>query len=356
MRNKVLDFLRDGSGIPEERYNKAMELYRKSEGNSTASVNYYNRAGYTVHNLEHVTYDLRKLHGITDMDLVVVAQPLDDSGQSKNNGPSKELLQQLLAFDPEATKYPDAKKLSKELNLELADQKKATIFEALEKAKAEEVAKIDTTVTEDGTDGTGKENVQIININGVDVAIIDKGDVITAITEAPEAAKAGFKLREEFPFLGEADCPDKLKILVADMFTAWDNYKKAHAELLVITEEGAEPRGMTDAEIFEIANGAIEDFEANRSIWAELDYYKEHKEILGNHPIFADDMLKEAVAKMNSAETLNRRNNLRTYISRESKKIKPDTAPDKADKIRAKIKEYTQELELLDAKLDAKDS
>ena len=41
-------------------------------------------------------------------------------------------------------------------------------------------------------------------------------------SEAPETVRKAIRFREEFPFLRQPDCPDELKVLVADMFSAYD--------------------------------------------------------------------------------------------------------------------------------------
>lgn len=57
----------------------------------------------------------------------------------------------------------------------------------------------------------------------------------------------------------------------------------------------------------------------NREIWAELDYYEEFGEVLGNHPKLARLKLEQDIKLYDKFEALKRRNNLRTYISRDSK-------------------------------------
>ena len=345
MREKVLEFLRSGEGIPEERYNEAMALYRKSEGKSIPSVNYYNRAGYTAINLANITYDLQKLYGIGDVELLKKSEV--KSKRSPAGGKkfadalvdmAKALADKLIAFDPEKADYNDARSLAAEFNLDFPDQKKETIFKALGKIKADYYKLLE----DNGTD---------IPKNDTDVPKIETKPLGEELISAPEDAKKGLSLREKFPFLADDDCPDKLKVLVADMLTAWDNYKKAHAQLFTLTEEGKDGKEMTNAEIYEVAKEAIDNFEKNHAIWDELNYYAEHKEVLGNHPIFADDVLKEGVKKMSDADALKRRNNLRSYISKENKKLKPSTKEDAAKKIKDKVQKYTQELHLLDEKL-----
>jgi hypothetical protein len=77
--------------------------------------------------------------------------------------------------------------------------------------------------------------------------------------------------------LRQNDCPPELKILVADMLTAYDQYKQGHACLFT---------ARTHEEIQKAARDTVENFLENRRIWKELNHYKEKGVILGEHPIF----------------------------------------------------------------------
>ena len=44
--------------------------------------------------------------------------------------------------------------------------------------------------------------------------------------EVPETVRKTIRFREEFPFLNEKDCPNEFKILVSDMFSAYDLYRE----------------------------------------------------------------------------------------------------------------------------------
>lgn len=55
--------------------------------------------------------------------------------------------------------------------------------------------------------------------------------------EAPEPMRKMIRFREKYPFLNSPDCPDILKVLVADMFTAYGEYKAAHARLQELGDE-----------------------------------------------------------------------------------------------------------------------
>ena len=54
---------------------------------------------------------------------------------------------------------------------------------------------------------------------------------------APETVTKMIRFREKFTFLNSPDCPDILKILVSDMFTAYGKYKEAFARLEVTPDD-----------------------------------------------------------------------------------------------------------------------
>ncbi len=84
-------------------------------------------------------------------------------------------------------------------------------------------------------------------------------------------------LREDWPFLSEADCPPELKILIADKISCYHRYCTAHARLFDC---------LTLGECFETAREVVDNYLENRLIFEELHYYKEHHTVLGRHPVF----------------------------------------------------------------------
>lgn len=405
MRDKVLAFLKDKTGLPEERYNEAMSLMRKSEGKSIPAVNYYNRAGYTAENLKTICYDLQTLHGIKDLELrakKAAKAKVKKLVGSSENGFTMSLIKAIQEAPEElkvaikiAEKYTELwesdvdalgfyydavvafgekhKELLENEKANHSDKKFADLFtQAVGDVEipAELITNIEAALGSDAGTDTGKviegtdfgvDSTDItkkgtdIPENGTAIAKIETSTSLSdqlkeKLANAPEPVKGGLKLRERFAFLGEKDCPDKLKVLVADMLTAWDDFKAGHTALTVVATESGE-KTLTSSEIYELAKETIDAFELNHAIWDELEYYNEHKEILGNHPIFADEKLKEKVAGLEDAAVVNRRNNVRSYISKEKKKLKPDTTEEAAKKINTKIKELNQELLLLEERL-----
>lgn len=83
--------------------------------------------------------------------------------------------------------------------------------------------------------------------------------------------------RDEFPFLNSPECPMELKALVTDKFSTYYRYRDLHGTLENCTSL---------SECADHSRDIIDSYLENRSIWAELDYYKQHHSILGKHPIF----------------------------------------------------------------------
>lgn len=99
--------------------------------------------------------------------------------------------------------------------------------------------------------------------------------------ETPEPVKKMIRFRDKYPFLNSPDCPDVLKVLVADMFTSYDNYKAAHARLQVLADDEA-AAAVADCE------KVVTEYLKNREIWDELEYYRENGAILGKAAKFRE--------------------------------------------------------------------
>jgi hypothetical protein len=131
--------------------------------------------------------------------------------------------------------------------------------------------------------------IRLIKINPVKNAKMLKDSLCKiANVEAPAHTSTGAPptsgnfpkvdtFRSEFPFLNRPDCPIELKALVTDKFTSFYTYRDLHRSLRDCTNL---------TECAQTAKALVENFAENRAIWAELEYYKKHKVLLGKHPIF----------------------------------------------------------------------
>lgn len=131
--------------------------------------------------------------------------------------------------------------------------------------------------------------------------------------ELPEVARKTIKIREEFPFLKEDNCPDAIKLLVHDMFTEYDKYRAAHKRLSEAPENEDLDVLFTDAQT------TVESYLSNRQIWEELEHYKEHGTILGAHPKLVEYTFQKEIEALDDAELLKKRNNARSNVSKAKK-------------------------------------
>jgi hypothetical protein len=166
----------------------------------------------------------------------------------------------------------------------------------------------------------------------------------TKLTEVPEYVKKTIRLREEFPFLKEVTCPKELKILVADMITAYEKYREAHVALF---------DAATHEEIATICGEILDNYIENRDIWAELTYYKEKGKVLGKHTIFElQDKIKQ-LKKMKPADLAKRMNTLEQNIRRDkltiSENKKPELLTKRQDSLLLKEQELVEVKRLLEA-------
>lgn len=143
------------------------------------------------------------------------------------------------------------------------------------------------------------------------------------VAEMSAEEKEGYQLHVQYPFLRDKKVPKEFKELINDKITAFVAYKEGHQELFDKVAAVAEPQ-LTETEIYEIASTVVDEFLLNHAIKKELDHYRDNKEILGEHEIFADLKLQREVDAVKPEKLQGIYNNLKSQISRVKKK--PETA------------------------------
>ncbi len=140
-------------------------------------------------------------------------------------------------------------------------------------------------------------------------------------TEVPfsQTLTKGGRFREDWPFLSEPDCPTELKALAADMITSWHNYVNAHEDLFKCT---------TPEECFEAAEKTVRNFTQNSSSRLEFQYYKEHRRVLGKHPIFALAKKMDELRRLPVTSLIQKRKNVQDSIWRAERGIRKGDRPD----------------------------
>lgn len=297
-KQRVLEYIKHDRSLAGAR-----NLYNSLPGKSLSFQQSINRYRETDSNLKKVAYHLCKTVGIEERQLLALWQnPVNPKKEvvEKNevvglDEPS--LAERLLQFDSENAEWSDIQALaadvSDELEKEPEGRKKTDLLPFIQEAREVYIQK----------------EAQLV----------------------PLKVKQSIKLREQFPFLREKECPDVLKLLVSDLITAYENYKEGRKKLF---------DSMTREEEEILARDIVDNFIANKEAFAELEHYKESGEILGAHPIFEDIKIKEGLKKLSADELSNKAGALRKNISTNKKKAgETEDAEDKA-KYEQKVEDY----------------
>ena len=331
MKQKVIEFFQN---LPIEKYdqfNDAFELYRKCEGKNPSVERSINAAGFSERNLENLLYDLQKLHGITDVEKVAVAQLAVVSDQSAEEIESEkwELL------------HPDIAGLFKSI-LQMTDEhlfqwgvlRKKQFFDVVELLEMSVSIELDQVsaclkrvvehlsteplINDDAVNKLKQENENLssekedLQYEKDELEEENEGlkDELETLKSLPKIdAKS---IRVEFPFLNEKDCPDEFKILIADKITAWNEYLDAHEQILQILS--SEILG-TEVDTAALAEKAVKAFDENQKIYDELNAYQTTGKVLGLHPIFKRLQLTREVEAMTPAQLNNYKGTSAKYFS-----------------------------------------
>lgn len=127
------------------------------------------------------------------------------------------------------------------------------------------------------------------------------------------------KLRDDWPFLSSPSCPAELKILVGDKITAYHNYVKAYNNLHTATNVEQQ---------YNNVRYLVENYIENHIIHQELHYYKEHKKVLGKHPVFAHLKKLRTLRHLPILDLVKKKTQLEHNIWRNKNKIQTDNRPD----------------------------
>ncbi|WP_026755037.1 hypothetical protein [Sediminibacter sp. Hel_I_10] len=298
------------------RFNDLLQVLLDHKDATPFQKRFYNAGGYSPKNLDSLEYDVKKLFHITEAD-IRSAKKEERKAEDLEIvlDISQELQETINAIDLETANYhkeivPLANDISEAVKVELESRKKEDLIKFIQDYK-----KVEETF-------------------------------VNPFLDAPEDVKQNVKLRDEFPFLSADDCPDELKVLVADKMTAYGKFKDSREEIKKLLEAGA-----SEDEIFELAKVSVENFELNLDIYDELNYYKNEGEILGKHPIFEMTMLQKKVDELPGIKLSQRQKTLRANISRDNGKLEKMDDGDAKTKFADKLNLAKKELELVDTRI-----
>lgn len=339
LRDRVLLVLKDATMDKYEKFNKAFELYRETPERSFAVETKLNRVGFTDDGLEHLLYDLQKIHNISDTDIF--------SASSEIEFKQAELEIALASLDALTSAKKKNKKAIANAQKVVDDLKSEIqlLNEAADLFEAEE-EEAENNSNSDNSDDSG--------------SIHDLAQKILPFTDDVNEVPEGFKLigteelqpiRNEYAFLDEADCPDEMFIVAGKAISAYRRHQRLHGKLQEVLEGKIE---LTEEEQTNLASETQEAFAENRALWDEMNHYKENKEILGKHPLFKEVVAKREVDAMTPIELSKYRGSSSKFFSEKRKALaKKDITAEKKAEIEAAIADREFRLALVNAKLGA---
>lgn len=166
--------------------------------------------------------------------------------------------------------------------------------------------------------------------------------------QVPEAIKKTIRFREEFPFLNAPDCPDELKVLVADMFSAYDKFRAAHENLVNM------PDNASIAEAFKEAQTAVESYLDNREMWDELEYYKEKGEVLGKAECLKALVEQKEISSLSDIDLSKQIANARSNISKAKASLQAAENDEDKAKAETNLSKWESRKSLLEKELETR--
>lgn len=309
----VLDFLKHDRSLLSAR-----NLYNQFPNKNLAIQSYIAKLPYSVKNLRVVCYELCKLVDVSERQMnALLNQPISIKPIAKvielPTEPSLEQMEaRLLAFTKDVNeeeiellrnflniefKIPDfskglpgtqeRKKLAETLNIEVLGKKHKDYDDAFE---------------------LYCKNSVLEAIDAAKQALID-----VKLQELDIATKESIKLRDQFPFLKNQDCPRVLHLLVADLITAHEEF---------IAKQPLLHEAATQEQLKKLVADVKASYITKKEIFEELDYYHKNESLLGEHPLFEKLAQEEALKKLDAVELAKKISNLTSNINRNKNKRK----------------------------------
>lgn len=344
-KSEILNYLQG-----PRRYIEGVELYAKY-GENKNLVQTFKRIGVTQSSKAMLMEELRKTAGISESEFKGIRQKAEKP------------VMAVTVIKAETKAKPETEKVL----MELAEMFGVTVDELVKPEKRQEIIEYYRNEREDSEVTAEKlqELEQYLDDLGMDAeeladVLDDKDRTIQKLTKALEAAEKKYqdapattvkviRFREKFTFLNDADCPDILKILVADMFTAYAKYKEAHARL------AAMPDDADTIETARLSEEVVENFVTDREIWEELEYYQEHHEILGKYEKVKALQVRQELTAMSDVDLMKKRQSASAQISKQ-KKIIDDPKADREKKANAEkvMEEWTAKKTAIEDEIEAR--
>lgn len=199
--------------------------------------------------------------------------------------------------------------------------------------------------TDDGSIGGKDSGAPEPTAEDIAKQLAEQNPVLAELLKNPDAQE-GLKLRDEYPFLNDPNCPNEFYVLVGKKIAAFKNYAAKHAETLEAADAGE-----AEDKLYELAKETLGNYEMNQEAKEELDFFRDtNGKILGKHPLLADLKLNQDVNEMTEAQLVKARANalksVNLYKGKEDKQNLYDFHSKKLDLVTGRlVKDFKMEFD-----------
>lgn len=110
LKTLIIALLADLPKSKTEQFNKAYELYRKSPLKNLSVERRLNMAGFTEEGLQNLLYDLKQLHGISDVEIKTFVLECSDTGDNVKTTSGEATTETILGDSTETTSKVEPEK------------------------------------------------------------------------------------------------------------------------------------------------------------------------------------------------------------------------------------------------------
>lgn len=151
-----------------------------------------------------------------------------------------------------------------------------------------------------------------------------------------QPAKPKKTLREQYPFLADADCPPQLKILATDKITAYNKVVEYYELLQSSSTE--------DQQLHNVST-LVHWYKRNNEIKREFNHYRDNKTLLGEHTIFEEYNSLQDLQSLNALQLSDLKSLTEQNIKSLTKQIKKNNRPDLQIRREEKLSKYRVKLD-----------
>ncbi|MBE7649327.1 hypothetical protein [Tenacibaculum finnmarkense] len=313
-KKAVLEYLKHDRSLLSGR-----NLYNKFQNKNLATQSYIANLSNTPNNIRTVCYELCRLVGIAERQMTallmkkVVEKPVETLNNVINLEPTTAQLEDiLLDFTPEMSQ-DKIQILKSFLNIKIETPVFSKMIQG-NKERKQFVEELEIEVS-----GSKNEDYDLAIEAYSHQLVFEKIEkakkvlIETRLKALKPEIKQSIKIRTQFPFLRDKNCPKILQLLVADLISAWDDFKEKQPLL---------HKNATQEQLQLLVADVTSNYINRKEIFAELEHFAEMGILLGKHPKFKKLEEEEALIRLDAVDLAKKIRNLTGNINRNKNKLK----------------------------------